>query len=107
MRQHLPPSNFALFVETGTTTIQLFNRKILQYRIQEKMKTMMKIHMAKTNIPNLWNRLDVLSYLEQLYNIQNEHCYQVNDCSGNILVIKGGTYFLRHCQPFSNKIFIL
>lgn len=71
------------------------------------MKTMMKIHMAKTNIPNLWNRLDVLSYLEQLYNIQNEHCYQVNDCSGNILVIKGGTYFLRHCQPFSNKIFIL
>ena len=39
MRQHLPPSNFALFVETGTTAIQLFNRKILQYRIQEKMKT--------------------------------------------------------------------
>ena len=24
--------------------------------------------MAKTNIPNAWNRLDVLSYLDQLYN---------------------------------------
>ena len=32
------------------------------------------------------------------------HCYQVNDCSSKILVIKGGAYFLRHYQPFSNKI---
>ena len=24
--------------------------------------------MAKTNIPNAWNRLDVLFYLDQLYN---------------------------------------
>ena len=28
--------------------------------------------MAKTNIPNAWNRLDVLSYLDQLYNKKNE-----------------------------------
>ena len=35
------------------------------------------------------------------------HCYQVNDCSSKILVIKGGAYFLRHCQPFSNKISLL
>ena len=35
------------------------------------------------------------------------HCYQVNDCSTKILVIKGGAYFLRHCQPFSYKIFLL
>jgi hypothetical protein len=33
------------------------------------------------------------------------HCYQVNDCSRKILVIKGGAYFLRHGQPYSNKIF--
>ena len=32
--------------------------------------------------------------------------FQVYDCSCKILVIKGGAYFLRHCQPFSNKIFL-
>ena len=25
------------------------------------------------------------------------HCYQVNDCSSKILVIKNGGHFLRHC----------
>ena len=25
------------------------------------------------------------------------HCYQVNDCSNKILVIKGGAHFLRYC----------
>ena len=32
------------------------------------------------------------------------HCYQVNDCSSKILLIKGGTYFLRHCHPSIDKI---
>ena len=31
------------------------------------------------------------------------HCYQVNDCSSKILVIRGDVHLLRHCQPFSMK----
>ena len=38
--------------------------------------------------------------------ISDNHCYQVNDCSSMILVIKGGANFLRHCQPYSNRIFL-
>ena len=32
------------------------------------------------------------------------HCYQVNDCSSKILLIKGGMYYLRHCHPSIDKI---
>ena len=36
--------------------------------------------------------------------LQVNHCYQVNDCSSKVLVIKGGAYFLSHCQPFLSYI---
>jgi hypothetical protein len=49
----------------------------------------------------------VLIYLVGFHDLGNTHCYQVNDCSSKILVIKGRAYFLRHCQPFSNKILLL
>ena len=50
-------------------------------------------------LKNIW--LDLTS--EERW-CRKRHCYQVNDWSSTILVSKGGAYFLRHCQPFSNKI---
>ena len=35
------------------------------------------------------------------------HCYQVNDCSSKILVIRGDVHLLRHCQPFSIRNILL
>ena len=35
--------------------------------------------------------------------ISKTHCYQVNDCRREILLIRGDAHLLRHCRPFVRK----